>query len=47
MPYKIVKVEGGYKVKKKQKGRPKYYSDHPLTYGKALAQMAILYANEK
>lgn len=44
MPYQIVKVKGGYKVKKK--GSKKYFSKEPLSYEKAKKQLKALYANE-
>lgn len=46
MPYEVVKVRGGYKVKKKENLEPRYYSNHPLTKETAYAQMRALYANE-
>jgi len=47
MPYKVVPVRGGYKVKKDQPGRPVYFSKSPLTREKAEAQLRALYVNEK
>ena len=47
MPYKVVKVKDGYKVKKDQPGRAVYFSKEPLTKTKAEAQMRALYAAEK
>ena len=47
MPYKVVPVRGGFKVKKDQPGRAVYFSKSPLTRDKAEAQMRALYANEK
>ena len=46
MPYKVVEVKGGYKVKKDQPGRAVYFSKEPLTLGRAQAQMRALYAAE-
>ena len=48
--YEIVKVPGGYKVRKDNgeqtsSGR-KYFSNKPLTKKKAESQMRALYANE-
>jgi hypothetical protein len=42
MPYKIVKVVGGYKVKKDQTGHPKYFSGYPMTLEQAKKQFRIL-----
>ena len=42
MPYKIVKVKGGFKVK----GPSGFKSKTPLTKAKASAQMRALYAKE-
>ena len=47
MPYVVVAVKGGYKVKKDQPGRAVYFSKEPLTKAKAEAQMRALYAAEK
>ena len=47
MPYIVVAVKGGYKVKKDQPGRAVYFSKEPLTKAKAEAQMRALYAAEK
>ena len=47
MPYKIVQVSNGFKVKKDQIGRPKYFSKHILTYDKALSQLRALQINTK
>lgn len=42
MPYKLVKVKGGYKVK----GPSGTKSNKPLTKAAATRQMRALYANE-
>jgi len=47
MPYKVVPVRGGYKVKKDQPGHPVYFSKEPLTKLRAEAQLRALYAAEK
>jgi hypothetical protein len=47
MPYKVVEVKGGYKVKKDQPGRPVFFSKSPLTREKAEAQLRALYVNER
>jgi len=47
MPYKVVAVKGGYKVKKDQPGRAVYFSKDPLTRAKAEAQLRALYAAER
>jgi hypothetical protein len=47
MPYKVVAVKGGYKVKKDQPGRSIYFSKDPLTKAKAEAQLRALYAAER
>lgn len=47
MPYNVVKVPGGFKVKKKQPGRPVYFSKKPLTKKTADKQLKALYVNEK
>ena len=47
MPYKIVAVKGGYKVKKDVPGPAKYFSKKPLTKAMAEAQMKALYVSEK
>jgi hypothetical protein len=47
MPYKVVPVRGGYKVKKDQPGRAIYFSKEPLTKLRAEAQLRALYAAEK
>jgi hypothetical protein len=47
MPYVVVPVKGGYKVKKDQPGRAVYFSKSPLTREKAQAQLRALYANER
>jgi len=47
MPYKVVKVSGGYKVKKDQPGKAVYFSKEPLTKVMAEAQLKALYASER
>ena len=47
MPYKVVEVKGGYKVKKNQPGRPVYFSDKPLTKEMAEKQMKAIYYSER
>jgi hypothetical protein len=47
MPYEIVKVSNGFKVKKKQPGKPVYFSKKPLTKETALKQMRALYLTGK
>ena len=47
MPYKVVAVPGGYKVKKDVPGKVKYFSERPLSKTVATAQMKALYAAEK
>lgn len=47
MPYVVVKVKNGYKVKDDKVGRPKFYSKHPLDYETALAQLRAIYLSEK
>jgi len=42
MPFKIVKVKGGYKVKKDQPGRPVYFSNNPLSKDHATKQLIAL-----
>lgn len=46
MPYKVVEVPGGWKVKKDQPGRPVYFSDKPMTREMAVKQMKAIYYNE-
>lgn len=49
MPYEIVKVLGGFKVRrtvKEKNGRYKYFSKDPLTKARAEAQLRALYARE-
>ena len=46
MPYEIVKINNGYKVKKQQLGRQVYFSKHSLDYETALRQLRALYYNE-
>lgn len=45
MPYKLQLVNGGYKVKKNQPGKPKYFSKKPLTLSNAKKQLKALYLN--
>jgi hypothetical protein len=47
MPYKVVAVPGGFKVKKNQPGPPVYFSKAPLTKANAAAQMRALYLSER
>jgi len=47
MPYMLVRVRGGYKVKKRQPGPPVFFSKAPLTQAVAQAQMRALYAAER
>ena len=47
MPYQVVKVDKGFKVKKKQPGRPRFFSAKPLTKTMAEKQMRALYRTEK
>jgi len=44
MPYKIVKVNGGYKVKNIKTGV--FYSKHPMTLSSAKKQLRILEMNK-
>jgi len=46
MPYKVVKVSNGFKVKKSQPGRPRYFSKKPLTKKMAMQQAKALYVSE-
>jgi len=46
MPYIVVAVRGGYKVKKDQPGRAVYFAKEPLTKARADAQLRALYAAE-
>jgi hypothetical protein len=46
MPYAIVPVSSGFKVKTKKLGRPKYHSKKPLTKTTAVKQMRALYRSE-
>lgn len=46
MPYKVVKVKGGYKVKKDQPGRPVFFSKEPQTKEMAERQLRALYRSE-
>ena len=51
MPYKIVKVENGYKVAKKDGSKMKngrtYTSNKPMTYKNAKDQIKAMEINEK
>lgn len=48
MPYELKQQKDKkYKVKKKQRGRPKYFSKMSLPYKRALAQMFALRINAK
>jgi hypothetical protein len=47
MPYLLVSVKGGYKVKKDQPGRAVYFSKEPMTKARAEAQLRALYAAER
>ena len=47
MPYRVVPVPGGYKVKKDVPGTPRYYSTMPLSNTVAKAQLRALYASER
>ena len=48
MPYSIVKMPGGKaKVKKKQPGRPRFFSKKPISMERAKAQIRALYLKEK
>ena len=47
MPYTLVPISSGYKVKTKKVGRPKYHSKNPLTKTTAVKQMRALYRAEK
>jgi len=48
MPYKIVEVSPNkFKVKKKQPGRPKFFSKKGLTLSTEKSQMRALYTSEK
>jgi hypothetical protein len=53
MPYKVVAVRGGFKVKKDQPtkagnpGRAVYFSKEPLSKDRAEAQLRALYAAER
>lgn len=47
MPYKVVDVPGGYKVKRDQKGRPQYFSKEALSKEAAERQLVALFAAEK
>ena len=45
MPYKLVKVKGGYKVQNLDSG--KYFSSYPLTKTEAKKQLLALLINVK
>lgn len=45
MPYTIVKVRGGYKVKNTETGE--FHSKKPMTHNDAIAQLLILKRAEK
>jgi hypothetical protein len=47
MPYKVIAVPGGYKVMKDAPGKPKFFSEKPLSKTVANAQMRALYASER
>jgi hypothetical protein len=47
MPYKVVEVPGGWKVKKDQPGRPVYFSNKPLSKTMAEKQMKAIYSSER
>ena len=44
MPFKVVKVKGGFKVKKD--GTREYFSNKPLTKEMATKQLKAIYASE-
>jgi hypothetical protein len=46
MPYAIVPVNSGFKVKKKQVGKPRFFSKKPLTKETATKQLRALYRSE-
>lgn len=46
MPYKVVAVPNGFKVKKDQAGRPVYMSNKPLTKGQAEKQKKAIELSE-
>lgn len=46
MPYKVVSVNDGFKVKRKTRGAPRYYSKAPLTKEMANRQLRALYRAE-
>lgn len=46
MPYEVVSVKGGYKVKKAIPGKPIYFSKAPLTKETAEKQRRALYLHE-
>ena len=46
MPYQVVKVDKGFKVKKKQPGRPRYFSKKPLTKTRAIKQLQAILISE-
>ena len=45
MPYKLVKVKGGYKIQNLKSG--KFYSSYPLTRDQARRQLLALLINTK
>jgi hypothetical protein len=47
MPYLVVPIKEGYKVKKDAPGPPKYFSKKPLPKARAEAQRRALYASER
>jgi hypothetical protein len=46
MPYNVVHVPGGCKVKKAQPGRPRFFSKKTLSCKRAKQQQKALYAAE-
>lgn len=46
MPYKIFKVDGGYKVGKKDNSKMNNASNKPMSYKKAVAQMKAIIISE-
>jgi|APGre2960657404_1045060.scaffolds.fasta_scaffold00982_12 hypothetical protein len=46
MPYKVVAVPNGFKVKKDQSGRPVYMSNKPLTKAQAEKQKTAIILSE-
>lgn len=47
MPYNVVHVPGGCKVKKAQPGRPRFFSKKTLSCKRAKQQQKALYAAER